>query len=83
MPLTYVSSAGAARVSELVGGDGIAARAGRIALGRRNARPLRCAFKGRNGFRPGGIPAQALYLRTVDAVVHATHAITTDIYGLR
>jgi hypothetical protein len=31
----------------------------------------------------GRIPAQALYIRAVDAVVHATHVITADIYGLR
>ena len=68
--LTYPSSASATRKSELVGSDGIAARAGRIALGRRNARPLAGVLKRRDSLSPGRIPAQALHLRTVNAVVH-------------
>ena len=70
MTITPASSTGRARVSDVVGRDRIAADAGRIALGRRNTRTLRTAFKGRDGLLLGRIPALGLDLRRVNAVVH-------------
>ena len=71
--LTHPSRTGSPRISKLVGSDGVAARARRIALGRRNARPLAGSIKRCDSLSPGRIPAQALYLRAVDAVVHGSH----------
>ena len=80
--LTHASSTGTARVSQLVSGNGVAARSRWIVKRWCNALPLAGTFKRGNGFRPGRIPAQTLHLCAVDAVVHATHGITVDIYGL-
>ena len=67
--LTHPSRTGMARMSDVR--NVVTPNVGRIVLRRRNARLFAGAFKRRNGLRPGRIPAQALYLRTVDAVVHA------------